>query len=202
MSIIIVVGITSKQVRQTQFSPTAPHCWHGAWEHRPDMGSGWTSVRWGQNGRGSTANNSSESCNNNTTTTILRPVDWDYPGEPVPEETLTHPPTWSSSNLYQLLPSTTIHNILSVQFTCLAIFLHNLSPRPLWSTSWSAALYLIFHKPRLYYTTGCPGKRAAKKLWRGGYYCIIDLFPNFKEINPWYLRRLKQKEKHTQMWRT
>jgi len=59
----IVVGITSKQVRQTQFSPTAPHCWHGAWEHRPDMGSGWTSVRWGQNGRGSTANNSSESYN-------------------------------------------------------------------------------------------------------------------------------------------
>jgi len=26
-----------------------------------------------------------------TTTTILRPFVWDYPGEPVPEETLTHP---------------------------------------------------------------------------------------------------------------
>ena len=26
----------------------------------------------------------------------------DYPGEPVPEETLTHPPSWSSSSLYQL----------------------------------------------------------------------------------------------------
>jgi len=27
-----------------------------------------------------------------TTTVILRPVVWDYPGEPVPEETFTHPP--------------------------------------------------------------------------------------------------------------
>ena len=39
-----------------------------------------------------------------------------------------HPPsTWSSCNLYELLPSTTIHSILPVQSTCLAIFLHNLS---------------------------------------------------------------------------
>ena len=30
---------------------------------------------------------------NNTTTTVLRPFVWDYPGEPVPEETLTHPPS-------------------------------------------------------------------------------------------------------------
>jgi len=57
-----------------------------------------------------------------------------------------HPPSWSSSNnLYQLLPSTTIHSILLVQITCLAIFMHNLSPCPLWSTSWSGALHLIFH---------------------------------------------------------
>ena len=82
-----------------------------------------------------------------TTTTVLQPFVRDYPGEPVPEETLTHPPSWSSSNLYlyQLLPSTTIHSILLVQITCLAIFLHNLFPCPLWSTSWSGALYLIFH---------------------------------------------------------
>ena len=66
-----------------------------------------------------------------TTTTVLRPFVWDYPGEPIPEETLTHPPSWSSSNLYQLLPSTTIHSILLVQITCLAIFLHNLFPCPL-----------------------------------------------------------------------
>jgi len=89
------------------------------------------------------------SCNrwkayNTTTTTILRPFVWDYLGEPVPEETLTHTPSWSSS-LYQLLPSTTIHSILPVQITCLAIFLHNLYPCPLWSTSWSGAFHLIFH---------------------------------------------------------
>jgi len=55
-----------------------------------------------------------------------------------------YPPTiWSSSSLYQLLPSTMIHSILPVQITCLAIFLHNLSPRPLWSTSWSGAIHLI-----------------------------------------------------------
>ena len=65
-----------------------------------------------------------------TTTTVLRPFVRDYPGEPVPDETLTHPPSWSSSSLYQILPSTTIHSILLVQITCLAIFLHNLSPCP------------------------------------------------------------------------
>jgi len=80
-----------------------------------------------------------------TTTTVLRPFVRDYPGEPVPEETLTDPPSWSSSNVYQLLPSTAIHSILLVQITCLAIFLHNLFPCPLWSTSWSGALHLIFH---------------------------------------------------------
>jgi len=80
-----------------------------------------------------------------TKTIVLRPFVWDYAGEPVPEETFTHPPSWSSFNLYQLLPSTTIHSILPVQFTCLAVFLHNLCPRPLWSTSWSGALHLIFY---------------------------------------------------------
>jgi len=59
---------------------------------------------------------------NITTTTVLRPFVQHYPGEPVPEETLTHPPSWSSSNLYQLLLSTTIHSILPVQIMCLAIF--------------------------------------------------------------------------------
>jgi len=28
-----------------------------------------------------------------TTTIVFRPFDRDYPGEPVPEETLTHPPS-------------------------------------------------------------------------------------------------------------
>ena len=80
-----------------------------------------------------------------TTTTVLRPFLRDYPGELVPEETLTYPPSWSPSNLYQLLPSTTIHSILLVQIACLAIFLHYLSPHPLWSTSWPGALHLIIH---------------------------------------------------------
>ena len=55
-----------------------------------------------------------------TTTTVLRLFVWDYQVEPVPEETLTHQPSWSSSNLYQLLQSTTIHSNLPVQITCLA----------------------------------------------------------------------------------
>ena len=41
-----------------------------------------------------------------TTTIILWPFVRDYPAETVPEETFTHPPSWSSSSLYQLLPST------------------------------------------------------------------------------------------------
>jgi len=86
------------------------------------------------------------SCSQPTTTTIvLRPFVRDYSGEPVPEETLTHPPSRSSSNLYQLLPSTTIHSILPIVIACLAIFLHNLFPWPFRSTSWSGALHLIFH---------------------------------------------------------
>ena len=83
-------------------------------------------------------NQQCQSNNNNHFTAFVR----DYPG--VPEETLTHPPSWSSSNFYQL-PRTTIHSILPVQISCLAIFLHNLCPRPFWSASWSGALYLIFH---------------------------------------------------------
>jgi len=57
----------------------------------------------------------------------------------------THPPSWSLSSLLQLLPSMTIHSILPVQITCFTIFLHNLSPHPLLSASWSGALYLVFH---------------------------------------------------------
>jgi len=56
---------------------------------------------------------------------------------------ISHYPTFI--HLYRLLPSTTIHNILPVQFTCLAMFLHNLCPSPLWSTSWTGALRLILH---------------------------------------------------------
>ena len=69
----------------------------------------------------------------------LRPFVRDYPSEPVPEETFTHSPSWSPSNLYHLPPSTTIHIILPIQFTSSTIFLHNLSP----SRLWSGALHLI-----------------------------------------------------------
>jgi len=74
-----------------------------------------------------------------TTTTVLRPFVRDYPGEPVPEETFTHSPSWSLPNLYQLLPSTTIHSILPVQFTCLTLF-----ARPL---SMSSLVYLLVWSP-------------------------------------------------------
>ena len=63
-------------------------------------------------------------------------------GEPVPEETFTHSHlSWSSAILYQLPLSTTIHSILPVQFTFPTVFLHNLCPSPLWSTSWSSILH-------------------------------------------------------------
>ena len=78
-----------------------------------------------------------------TTTVVLQPFVWDYPGEPVQEETFTHPPSWSSSNLYHILSSTTIHSILPVQIVCLAMFLHNLSTF-VWSASWSGALHLSY----------------------------------------------------------
>ena len=52
--------------------------------------------------------------NSNTTTVVLWPFVRDYLGVPVPEETFTHPTSWSSSNLYQLLPSTTIHRASSL----------------------------------------------------------------------------------------
>ena len=51
---------------------------------------------------------------------------------------LDHQPSF-----YQLPPSTTIHSILPVQFTCLTVFLR-FSSGPFWSTSWSGILYFIF----------------------------------------------------------
>jgi len=75
-----------------------------------------------------------------TTTTVLRPFVRDYSGELVPEETLTHPPSWASPSLYQLLPSTTIHSIL--RLNCM---LGNLFAQRLSTSSWSGALHLIFH---------------------------------------------------------
>jgi len=70
----------------------------------------------------------------------------DNPGELVPEETFTHSHlSWSSVVPYMLHPSNTIQGILSVQFTCLTVFFHNLCPSFLWSTSWSGTLHFILH---------------------------------------------------------
>ena len=83
--------------------------------------------------------NNNNNNNNNTNNNHFTELCPGLPGEPVPEETPTHPPSWSSSDLYQLLQSTTIHSILPVQITCLAIFLHNLST--------SSLVYLLVWSP-------------------------------------------------------
>jgi len=57
---------------------------------------------------------------------------WDNPGELVPDETFTHSThshlSWSSIIPYLLPPSVMIHDILSVQFTCLTVLFHNRFP--------------------------------------------------------------------------
>jgi len=109
-----------------------------------------------------------------THTTVLWPFVQQYPGEQVWNETLTHADvSWSSTILYQVPSSTVIHSFLPVQFTCLTIFLHNLSPSPLWSTSLSGTLhftcihiqyihpplYTHTHNTQLFYCSSgiCPG---------------------------------------------
>ena len=62
------------------------------------------------------------------------------------KETFTHShPSWSSINLYLLPLTTRMHSILPVQFSCLTVFLQNLSPSPLSSTFWSGTLHFILH---------------------------------------------------------
>jgi len=39
-----------------------------------------------------------------------------------------------------------LHSIFLAQFTCLTVFLYNLCPHPLWSTSWSGTLHFILYK--------------------------------------------------------
>jgi len=66
-----------------------------------------------------------------THTTILQLSQF-CPGQPRqagPEETFTYSHLlWSSIIPYLLPPSITIHGILSVQFMCLIVLFHNLSP--------------------------------------------------------------------------
>ena len=54
-----------------------------------------------------------------------------------------HSPTHTHPD--HLPPFTTINGILSVHFTCLTVISYNLSPGPLWSSSWSVNLYFILH---------------------------------------------------------
>jgi len=66
-------------------------------------------------------------CMNTHTHTLSSSLDFvrDNPGEPVPEETLTHSHlSWSSIIPYLLSLSFTIHGILPVQLTCLIVFFH------------------------------------------------------------------------------
>jgi len=58
-----------------------------------------------------------------------------------------HPltPGLVSDIIYQLPPSTMIHSMFLVQFICLIALFHNLSSRPLWSSSGSGTLYFILH---------------------------------------------------------
>jgi len=81
-----------------------------------------------------------------THTTVLWLSDFvqDNPGELVPEEKFIHSHlSWSSVIPYLLPPSIIIHGLLPVQFTCLTVFFHNLSPSFLWSTSWPDTLHFI-----------------------------------------------------------
>ena len=99
-----------------------------------------------------------------STTIVLWPFVRDYPGKPVPEETFTHPPSWSSSNLYQLLPCTTIHSNVRVQIACLAIFcttsLHILFGLPL-GVEPSTSYYVHFFTQSVsFFRNTCPYHRS------------------------------------------
>ena len=90
----------------------------------------------------------------------------DNPGRPVPQETLTHShPTGSSDILYHLPPFTAIHGILFVHFfACLTVLSYNLSPGPLWSSSWSWTLNFIlrtfFTQSSSSFRSTCPYQRS------------------------------------------
>jgi len=58
-----------------------------------------------------------------------------------------HSPTHTHNDhpTYFTTSSTMIYSILLVQCMCLTVLFHNLSPGPLWSSSWFGALYFISH---------------------------------------------------------
>lgn len=81
--------------------------------------------------------------NNKNNNSRCMTVCLDCPGESTRKKIIHSHLSSSSTILYQLPPSTTIHSLLPVQFTCLTVFLHNLSPSPRWCTSWSGTLHLL-----------------------------------------------------------
>ena len=74
--------------------------------------------------------------------------------------THTHPDHRTS---FITLTFTTINDILFVQFTSLTVLLYNISPGPLWSSSWSWTLNFILHTflhPLSSFRSTCPYQRS------------------------------------------
>jgi len=89
-------------------------------------------------------------------------------------------PSWSSDILYQLSPFTMIHSILLVQFMCLTVLFHNLSPGPLWSSSWSGTLYFILHTflhPSYFFHNTCPYHRSL--------FCLLTYLIEYNRSSIW-----------------
>jgi len=81
------------------------------------------------------------------------------------------------------IPSTTIYSILLVQFSCLTVLFHNLSPGPLWSSSWSGALYFTLHAflHQSSFCNTCPYHRSL-------FCCNINVMssiPNHSQLPTW-----------------
>jgi len=113
-----------------------------------------------------------------TTTTVLRPFARDYSGEPVPEETLTHPPSWSSSNLYQHLPSTTIHSILP----CSNYVLGNLFVQPL--SMFSLVCLLVWSPPpHIPYISSMSSFRSTCPYHRSLFCCSINIISSIPSLS-------------------
>jgi len=87
---------------------------------------------------------------------------------------------WTSIITYLLHPSVTIHGILSVQFTWLTVFFHNLSQSFLWSTSWLGTLYFI---PIHFFTQSLSSNRSIYPYYRNQFCCSMSSNPSLS-LNP------------------
>jgi len=94
--------------------------------------------------------------NNNTYSNRFTALCPGLPGWAGTRRTFTHSHlSWSSTILHQLPPSTIIHSILPVQFMCLTVFSHNISPSPILSTSWSGTSTFL-HPIIVFFCNTCP----------------------------------------------